>query len=64
MNMKQAALLLLCVSALAAQPPKMPTVLYGASYYHEYMPYERLDKDVELRRGGPADPGNDPFLSS
>ena len=24
------------------------TVLYGASYYHEYMPYERLDKDVAL----------------
>jgi beta-galactosidase len=24
------------------------TVLYGASYYHEYMPYERLEKDVEL----------------
>ncbi len=25
-----------------------PTVLYGASYYHEYMPYDRLDKDVAL----------------
>jgi beta-galactosidase len=24
------------------------TILYGAAYYHEYMPYERLDKDVEL----------------
>jgi beta-galactosidase len=23
-------------------------VLYGAAYYHEYMPYERLDKDVAL----------------
>jgi beta-galactosidase len=22
--------------------------LYGASYYHEYMPYERLDQDVDL----------------
>ncbi len=30
------------------QSPKLPTVLYGASYYHEYMPVERLDKDVEL----------------
>ncbi|MCL5743283.1 MAG: beta-galactosidase [Acidobacteria bacterium] len=48
--MKQAALLLLCAAALVAQPPKMPTVLYGAAYYHEYMPYERLDKDVELMR--------------
>jgi beta-galactosidase len=28
--------------------PKFPTVLYGASYYHEYMPYERLEKDAEL----------------
>ncbi len=23
-------------------------MLYGVSYYHEYMPYERLEKDVEL----------------
>jgi beta-galactosidase len=28
----------------------MDQVLYGAAYYHEYMPYERLDKDVELMR--------------
>ena len=28
--------------------PRMPSVLYGAAYYHEYMPYERLDKDVAL----------------
>src|SRR5512134_1872503 len=33
---------------LLAQAPKFDTVLYGASYYHEYMPYERLEKDVEL----------------
>ncbi len=33
---------------LLAQPKPLDTVLYGASYYHEYMPYERLDKDVEL----------------
>ncbi|MBW4028636.1 MAG: beta-galactosidase [Acidobacteria bacterium] len=26
----------------------MQTVLYGAAYYHEYMPYERLDKDIAL----------------
>jgi beta-galactosidase len=26
----------------------MSTVLYGAAYYHEYMPSERLDQDVEL----------------
>jgi beta-galactosidase len=26
----------------------MNTLLYGASYYHEYMPYDRLEKDVQL----------------
>ena len=30
------------------RPERMETVLYGAAYYPEYMPYERLDKDVEL----------------
>ncbi|HET8549087.1 MAG TPA: beta-galactosidase [Bryobacteraceae bacterium] len=38
---------LFAASALA-EAPKFDTVLYGASYYHEYMPYERLEKDVEL----------------
>jgi beta-galactosidase len=33
---------------MRAQTPEFPTVLYGAAYYHEYMPYERLEKDVEL----------------
>jgi beta-galactosidase len=37
-----------CVSLTAAEAPKFQTVLYGASYYHEYMPYERLEKDVAL----------------
>jgi beta-galactosidase len=27
-----------------------PAVLYGAAYYHEYMPYDRLDKDVALMK--------------
>jgi beta-galactosidase len=27
-----------------------PTVLYGAAYYHEYMPYDRLDKDVAMMK--------------
>ena len=40
---------LMLFPALAlAQPPKMDTILYGASYYHEYMPYERLEQDVQL----------------
>jgi beta-galactosidase len=29
-------------------PDKMEGVLYGVAYYPEYMPYDRLDKDVEL----------------
>ncbi len=35
-------------ACLTAEAPRIDTVLYGASYYHEYMPYERLDKDVDL----------------
>jgi beta-galactosidase len=27
-----------------------PTILYGVAYYHEYMPYDRLDKDVEMMK--------------
>lgn len=34
--------------AAPAAQPDFPTVLYGAAYYHEYMPYERLDKDVQM----------------
>jgi beta-galactosidase len=42
-------------SAAAAQVAPRPalapdTVLYGVAYYHEYMPYERLDKDIELMK--------------
>lgn len=39
-------LLLLAGNVAAARGFEAP--LYGASYYHEYMPSERLDKDVEL----------------
>ncbi len=35
---------------LPAAAPTFDTVLYGVSYYWEYMPYERLDRDVELMR--------------
>jgi len=31
-------------------PDKMDTVLYGVAYYPEYMPYDRLDKDIEMMR--------------
>jgi beta-galactosidase len=39
------------LSAGPAEPPEEPrfdTILYGASYYWEYMPVERLEKDFEL----------------
>lgn len=53
---------LLCLatagSGIAQQAPTsskqdyghLPSVLYGAAYYHEYMPYDRLDKDVQLMK--------------
>src|SRR6266566_1541402 len=46
-------LVLLSLAALAQDnknfaPDKMDTVLYGVAYYPEYMPYDRLDKDVEM----------------
>jgi beta-galactosidase len=40
--------LVLGASFVQADAPKFQTVLYGASYYPEYMPYERLEKDVGL----------------
>jgi beta-galactosidase len=39
--------LLLTSSAVFAQL-KLDKILYGAAYYYEYMPYERLDKDVQM----------------
>jgi beta-galactosidase len=41
-------LALLARPAPASETPKFDTILYGASYYWEYMPYERLEKDFEL----------------
>ena len=35
-------------SKLAFAPDKMDTVLYGVAYYPEYMPHDRLDKDIEM----------------
>ncbi len=29
---------------------KFDNVLYGAAYYHEYMPYDRVDKDAEMMK--------------
>src|SRR2546422_4019611 len=51
-----ASMLVLLPPAALAQgnrtfaPDKMDTVLYGVAYYPEYMPYDRLDKDIEMMR--------------
>ena len=40
-------LLVLFLSALQIKAQySFDNVLYGAAYYHEYMPYERLDEDI------------------
>ena len=36
------------LAAAGPTPPKFGTILYGASYYWEYMPVERLEQDVQL----------------
>src|SRR6478609_8387831 len=36
-----------------AEPPssvRFDNILYGVAYYHEYMPYDRLDKDVAMMK--------------
>lgn len=43
-----ALLLWISLAQALGEAPRMKTVLYGASYYHEYMPYDRLEKDIEL----------------
>ncbi len=37
-------------SAVPAQPIKQSKLLFGVAYYDEYMPYERLDKDVAMMK--------------
>ena len=53
-------ILVLVLSAASAQaqqpsgnvfrPAQMDTILYGAAYYPEYMPYERTDEDIALMK--------------
>jgi len=42
------ALVSLAQSRPAFAPDTMETFLYGAAYYSEYMPYDRLEQDVQL----------------
>jgi beta-galactosidase len=51
--MKRSLLLILMLSltiCICSQPEKFSTILYGVAYYHEYMPYERLDKDIQMMK--------------
>lgn len=48
--MNHAAILFLLLSAAASAADLPPGVLYGAAYYHEYMPAERLDEDIRLMK--------------
>ncbi len=36
------------LNGIKAQPKKFDNILYGVAYYQEYMPYERLEKDVQM----------------
>jgi len=38
------------LSAQPFSPSKMKEILYGVAYYHENMPYERLETDVKLMK--------------
>jgi beta-galactosidase len=49
-NFLTALLLGLPVAHANAQTPKIDRLLYGVAYYDEYMPYDRLDKDVAMMK--------------
>jgi len=42
--------LILSVQFLFAQSPVIKQLLYGVAYYDEYMPYDRLDKDILMMK--------------
>jgi len=43
-------LLLPMMQAVIAQQASVNQLLYGVAYYDEYMPYDRLDKDVQMMK--------------
>src|SRR5678815_4614109 len=43
-------LLLLVSNTISSQYPVMKQLLYGVAYYDEYMPYYRLDKDIQMMK--------------
>lgn len=42
--------LLLFMQSVVAQQVKINKLLYGVAYYDEYMPYERLDRDIQMMK--------------
>lgn len=40
------------INVLFSQQMQEPRLLYGVAYYDEYMPYERLNKDVQMMKDG------------
>ncbi|HEY4208239.1 MAG TPA: beta-galactosidase, partial [Puia sp.] len=40
----------LTLSAAPPDAPRLDSILYGAAYYYEYIPYERLDKDISMMK--------------
>ena len=36
--------------SIHAQQSNIKQLLYGVAYYDEYMPYERLDKDIQMMK--------------
>jgi beta-galactosidase len=41
---------LLFIQSLTAQQTTIKKLLYGVAYYDEYMPYDRLDKDIQMMK--------------
>lgn len=45
------SLLFICYAGIvSAQSPKIDNILYGAAYYQEYMPSDRLENDMKLMK--------------
>src|SRR4051812_30252681 len=45
------AMLVVSAASNPAPPPTYPgSILYGAAYYEEYEPYDRLDADVQMMK--------------
>ena len=51
MNIPRLAAVVLLAATAAAQTPKLPqTILFGAAYYEEYSPTDRLDEDIKMMK--------------